>query len=325
MTPIVGFSHTPDEDHADIRASAAFHGTRIVLRQVSAESEPIYDFIMSLHHVCKGNWKELQQQSGVTNDELRWFLEYAAQFLGNGGNYKSFGDSKILPRFEPHVPEALAARSPETKQLLEKTKIGGGLYATKDAALMHFGYPPHMSTYYPDSPTITKEEITLVGEFLEKKKLLPENTRLRKTESGDFEVLIASALKSPPPEACDVGETRHWELDGPLKGRKVSLIFGDHIEEMAKIALNIKKAEQHAANDTQREMHAAYAKSFGIGSMEAYKESQRYWIRDKGPTVESDIGFIETYRDPHGVRGEWEGFGKQYISDSFYSLRSSTP
>ena len=51
-----------------------------------------------------------------------------------------------------------------------------------------------------------------------------------------------------------------------------------------------------------------YAASFGTGSMQSFLESQKLWVRNISPSVESNIGFIESYRDPAGVRAEWEGF-----------------
>jgi len=176
---------------------------------------------------------------------------------------------------------------------------------------MHLGFldDGYMTTYYPDSKGITKEEIGAVSKWMEEKKLLPENTRLRKTPEGVFELFIASAVTSIPASGGDIGTQTEYTFEtGPLKGQKLKLVYGDYSKELSLIAGYHKKAAENAANENQKEMQIAYAESFETGSLEAFKTSQRKWIRDKGPMVESNIGFVETYRDPHGVRGEWEGF-----------------
>lgn len=297
---------------------AAFLGYRIILRQVSPESESIFDFIIALYDACSGNWKKLQHQTKVSDVSLRYFLEYAAQFLGNAGNYKGFGDSKFIPRCAPEDITSLASSSisTEAKQLLQESGILKSMFADKDKpALMHLGFPDlgHLSAYYPDSPDISQEEIKAVNDFLGAKKILHENTRVRKSKNGDFEVLIASALQRPPPEGSDAGKGSEWVMDGKLQGKKLTLLFGDYINELAKIALEIKKAGLNAANDTQRKMMDEFAKSFGTGSLNAYKEAQKLWVTDRSPAVESNIGFIESYRDPAGVRSEWEGMGKRAV------------
>jgi dipeptidyl-peptidase-3 len=282
---------------------ACFAGTRVVLRQVSAESEHIYDFIVALHKHSKGDYAAVAKEAGLSQEETDAYLNYAAQFLGNLGNYKSFGDSKFVPRLDPRQLKALATVSKETLALYEKFK--DAIYAGDDVGKLHLGYPSagHVSTYYPESPSITKEEIAGVSDFLESKGLLPENTRISKTSDG-FAVLIASASSDPTPEERDLKDSE-WTLDG---GKKVKLVFGDYSKEMDTIAHHIEEAKKYAANDNEREMMEEYSKSFRTGSLQAFKRSQKAWVMDKGPMVESDIGFIETYRDPHGIRGEWEGF-----------------
>ena len=236
---------------------------------------------------------------------MQHFLNYSAQFLGNTGNFKSFGDSKFIPRIKAEQLAKLAKVSLETQKFYETFR--DDIYESSSAARMHLGFPDkgHISTYYPDSPNVTQSEIEAVADFLKEKKLMPENTRLRQTKSEDYELLIASAVKEPATRDIEGDE---FSLDGALKGKKLRIVYGDHHTEMAKIARNLAEAKKYALNDEEAAMQGDYVKAFHDGSMNAHKDSQRHWIRDKGPMVESNIGFIETYRDPSGERGEWEGY-----------------
>lgn len=60
----------------------------------------------------------------------------------------------------------------------------------------------------------------------------------------------------------------------------------------------MKEALKYVANDTQKRMVEKYIEHFNTGDIDAHKDSQREWVKDLGPVVESNIGWIETYIDP---------------------------
>ena len=91
-----------------------------------------------------------------------------------------------------------------------------------------------------------------------------------------------------------------------FEGKTFEVRRGDHGALMGRVAAALTEAIPYAANEEQASMLGRYVESFQTGSVEAHKEASRHWIKDTGPAVESYIGFIESYRDPSGSRGEWE-------------------
>lgn len=92
------------------------------------------------------------------------------------------------------------------------------------------------------------------------------------------------------------------------QGEQIAIVYGDYDQRLADVAYYLKQALPHAANDNQRAMLECYVRHFERGDINDHMDAQRAWIKDIGPAVESNIGFIESYRDPAGVRGEFEGF-----------------
>lgn len=191
----------------------------------------------------------------------------------------------------------MASISPEAATAVEK--IIDPMLSVPPFSL---GFPDgnNQSNYYPGEERITKEDIAAVAKVMEKYSIEPENTRVRKIMDGTkltFEILQASAETT----------TIINHLDGDGLEATIRVERGDHAAEMSRICSALIEAVKYAASDTQAALLLDYIESFSTGSLKAYRKSQKKWVTDISPRVENILGFVEPYRDPYGVRGEWEG------------------
>ena len=143
----------------------------------------------------------------------------------------------------------------------------------------------------------------------------PYNSRVFKTVAADgglvsYEVRLASAatgvvasIEVPVDDALSALNSAF-----EFEGTHITVSRGDYAPLLQRVVHSLRAASAYAENETQRAALAAYARAFETGAQTAHIEGSSLWVSDIGPVVESYLGFIESYRDPAGVRGEWEGF-----------------
>ncbi|KAK7219239.1 hypothetical protein V2G26_007242 [Clonostachys chloroleuca] len=278
-------------------ARACWHGSRVVLRQTSAEAEGIFDFIIALHKACDGHWGLLQDH-GLTQNEVDMWLEFCGMFLSSLGNYFEDGDRKAVPQISKDSIFKMAEILPKSEMnWLETIEL---MTADKPTRM---GYPAEesQSAYYPGSEICTREEIEAVTKIMSTEKIAPENTRLRKNSAEEsFEIIQASAERDDEPRVLG-----HLAAEDQRQF-KVLLRRGDHSQEMTKICAELIKAREVAFTEDQRLAISQLAESFSTGNYQAFLDAQKTWIKDRAPRVEHCMGFLFGYRDPRGVRAEWQ-------------------
>uniref|UniRef100_A0A8C5MRF0 Dipeptidyl peptidase 3 n=1 Tax=Leptobrachium leishanense TaxID=445787 RepID=A0A8C5MRF0_9ANUR len=295
-------------------SQASFYGGLIVLFQTSPESPGIYVLLNRLFKTQEPTQlKGVALEQGLTEEEYQALLVYAAGFFANMGNYKSFGDTKFVPNVPKDKLEKLLrsseafSRDPEGAESLWKS-VADRMYSL-EARERQLGLGDHgISTYF--SGNCTLEDAELAQRFLDSKNLSAYNTRLFKTQDeggrSKYEVRLASVDKDD--SATDSSDLVHSPGPFEFEGHEFRVTRGDYSPLLLKVRENLEKAKAFAANENQRKMLEEYGRSFQKGSIQAHKEGSKHWVQDKGPIVESYIGFIESYRDPFGSRGEFEGF-----------------
>jgi len=140
------------------------------------------------------------------------------------------------------------------------------------------------------------EELKLVGDFLKAQKIDILNTRAFKQGPNKYLITVGSILTEGSQQGIE------------FQGNTFDIQYGEFAPYLEECVTYLQRALKYAANDNQREMLELYIKHYQTGSIDVHKDSQRKWIADKGPVVESNQGWIETYMDPTNERAYYEGW-----------------
>lgn len=293
-----------EQKYAYYMSLASWAGCPIVLHQISHESPQIFALTQRLFRPVLPKYPTASslatylQENGCKSEE---FIQYFGSFLGNLGNYGMFTSKKIIPsisraEFRKCVQLLATLQGQEAEILAAYDAAEDTIFALDPTPLQHIGLDGEgVSSYYTHD--LTKEEIALVQRCLEAHKIRSENTRIAKLGDKEYRVRVASAHVSPEPIA---------EFES--EGARILVCDGGFSKYLTKVIEYMREARKYAANEKQERMIDAYIKHFEFGDIEDHKESQRIWVQDRSPIVETNVGFVETYGDPIGVRAEWEGF-----------------
>ncbi|XP_023198675.1 dipeptidyl peptidase 3 [Xiphophorus maculatus] len=316
--------------YAHYLSRAAWYGGLVVLLQTSPESANIFVLLQRIFRKqTPDQLEQVAKAAGLSSEDYQAFLVYAAGVYANMGNYKSFGDTKFIPNLPKDKLEALVRASQAFQENpTEMEALWGSssclIYSLEDRQKQLGLGDKGITSYF--SGNCSLEDAELAQRFLDSRKLSAYNTRLFKRENGGkscYEVRLASAVQKD----CAVdGEAGSSCGSFTFEDKEFIVKRGDYSPLMEKVCHYLQEAQAYAANENQKKMLEEYRRSFEFGSIEAHKEGSRFWIKDKGPIVESYIGFIESYRDPFGSRGEFEGFVavvNKAMSERFAKLVSS--
>ena len=297
---------------------ACWTGQIIDLFQTSYESPALFMifqmFFGSFEKIDDLENQIIKKDEQITPEMINNFLEYAAKFYSNFGNY-TIKKKKFFPEFNKSESESQSIFESILKTSTRYTEFSSIWQIIKciifdkseNVINIDLEEKEGKNCYYLGG--IKKEQIQSTDGFLLSKDISLLNTRLFYYNSQVI-TLIGSITEKQ--ENCD---------------NDIVLLYGEFAPFLKIITDNLKKAKEHTTKEAEGELIEDYIKFFTDGDIKYHKESQKKWVEldsqgDKGWNeidIDYNIGWNEVDMDPLSARGLFEGFVG--FTDNFMSKK----
>ena len=238
-----------------------------------------------------------------TNLPLRQLIEYAAVFYQCSSNYRGFGDTKFIPRLSKEglislIDNCQLDKTTHDKALDLLNQCISSMYSLDPPSVRSQGFSPTGVTRYYLPSDFTQNEVLSIDSFLCEHHIRVENTTIvRDSSKQTYYVNVYS---------IDESEEKLGTIPS-LNNFTIILKKGFHSNDLRRSVKWLQLARQYCASEIQEQMIDSLILHYTHGNIEDHVKYSSLWVSDTDPAVESHMGFIETYRDPQGVRAEFEG------------------
>ena len=265
------------------------------------------------------------------NEKLLAYHLYKASLAGRDITYDQ--DHRLSLAIRRDLEQVLTHGGSLPRDLLERLRTYTKLFWIGNG-------PYNERTKRKTAPGFTREEWTMAVKAATAAgaSVTTNDAIERLLFEPDFQALMTS--KSPPPgediltasannyyEGVSLkdleGFEEHYALNSKVVkegGKPVELVWragrearedqrpappGGYAKELRNVSNHLRDAMAFAG-DAQKETLRELIEHFETGSLDAFDRSNIAWLHDN-PRVDLILGFIETYKDARGQKGEWEG------------------
>lgn len=287
---------------------AIWSGQIIDLFQTSYESPALF-IIFQMFFKSFKNFKDLDGKiKTVEPSTYLRFLEYAAKFYSNFGNY-TIKKKKFFPQFNE---ENLEKKIEAFEKILKVSQDSQDILSiwdtikyiifdnSENASTIDLEEKDGKNCYYLGG--IKKEDIEKTDLVL-----LSQDYSLLNTRLFSFDKKIITLIGSV--------DENQFELDAD---KNIILLYGEFSSFLKKINLNLDEAKKHTTKQEEKDLIENYIHFFQTGHIDYHHDSQKNWVKLNSP-IDYNLGWLEVDIDPLSTRGLFEGFVG--FTDNFMSQK----